>query len=252
MLSLNEIKNSEYKIILCYPRFSEKEFSQRVRELKKLSVRFLKLDGDKQLGKFQISGKGHASIVVRILSTRGTVLALKARRTDSGKPNMFLETKILLKTNKIGIGPKLHGFTKNFILFDFIEGPTLSEWISSKRRNHHTIKNILSEILKQCHSLDNIRIDHGELSRAHKHIIIGKKNKPVIIDFEKSSDSRRVSNVTSICQYLFVKGKLASETEQTIGKIDKNIFLKLLREYREKLDETSFNKILSALNLKMS
>ena len=252
MLSLNEIEDSEYKIILCYPRLSEKEFSQRIRELEKLPVRFFKLDGNKQLGRIQISGKGHASIVVRILSTRGTVLALKARRTDSGKPNMFLESKILLKTNKIGIGPKLHGFTKNFILLDFISGPTLSEWIFSNRSNRHTIKNILFKILKQCRALDNIRIDHGELSRAHKHIIIGKKNKPVIIDFEKSSDSRRVANVTSICQYLFVKGKLASETERTIGKIDKETLLKLLREYKEKLSEESFTKILSAVNLKMS
>ncbi len=251
-LSLGDSENSDLKIILCYPRFVNCQFSSRLQEIETLQVKSFILEGNKKIGNIQVLGKGHASLVVKTISTEGCIYALKIRRVDSGKPDMFHEVRILTKANNIGIGAKIYSFTKNFILLSFIEGLTLSEWITSPdvSSNVNKIKEIFNEILRQCRLLDASGLDHGELSRADKHIIINQDNKPVIIDFEKSSDSRRVSNVTSICQYLFVKGRLASKVEMAVGKIDKNMLLNNLREYKQNPSDENFAKICLTLNLK--
>lgn len=246
---MNDLKDSEFKTVICYPRFSEEEFVKRIQELETLPVRFFRFEGNKKIGNIQILGKGHASLVVKTISAEGYVYALKIRRTDSGKPDMFHEVEMLIKANKLGVGAKLKGFTQNFIVLNFIEGPLLSDWISQHENRRNKLKKIILKILEQCYSLDTGHLDHGELNRAEKHVIIDNDDKPFIIDFEKSSDTRRVSNVTSISQYLFVKGGLASKVERALGTIDKQVLLEKLREYKQSPSDKNFKQILFTLNL---
>ena len=51
--------------------------------------------------------------------------------------------------------------------------------------------------------LDQVGLDHGELSKAPKHLLVDKAEKIFIVDFETASLERRVANVTAVCQYLF-------------------------------------------------
>ena len=60
------------------------------------------------------------------------------------------------------------------------------------------LKKTVKKVLEDCYRLDQLGLDHGELSNISKHVIVGKKT--TLIDFESSSTNRRVSNVTSACQ----------------------------------------------------
>ena len=61
-------------------------------------------------------------------------------------------------------------------------------------------------------------MDHGELSNLSKHVIVGKKT--TIIDFESSSMDRKVSNVTSATQALYI-GSGISKIISRVYKIPK-------------------------------
>jgi putative serine/threonine protein kinase len=97
--------------------------------------------------------------------------------------------------------------------------------------------------------MDKAGLDHGELSRAPKHILVDSEGKPHIIDFGKSSFKRRVSNVTSISQFLFIRGKLARKIKKILGKINRKRLIEALKNYKQKMDDESFKKILLVLGL---
>ena len=75
-----------------------------------------------------------------------------------------------------------------------------------------------------------IGLDHGELSRMPKHVIVGKKI--TIIDFESSSVERRVSNVTSATQAFFI-GSGISKIVKPLCKVrlEKKKIISVLRKY---------------------
>jgi putative serine/threonine protein kinase len=96
--------------------------------------------------------------------------------------------------------------------------------------------------------LDVIGLDHGELSHAPKHIIIDKVGKPFIVDFETASVNRRPSNVTSICQFLFMSG-VAEKLADKIGESDKKLVLEALKRYKGCRNQSNFEGILKSCGL---
>ena len=69
---------------------------------------------------------------------------------------------------------------------------------------------IFRNVFDQCLKLDREGLDHGEINRPDKHIMINNKMEIKILDFESSSINRRVTNVTSIGHFLFIGGPLSS------------------------------------------
>ncbi len=251
LIPIEELEKSEAKNLICYPRFREEEFYRRLEEIKKLKIRFLEFDGKKKVGSFNVLGKGHASIVVKAVGQDSKTYALKIRRVDASKPNLDYEAEILKKVEALNVGIKLYGSTRNLLLLEFIEGENLPEWIDrlKGKNKKKRLKNVLLEILNQCRVMDKAGLDHGELSRAPKHILVDSEGKPHIIDFGKSSFKRRVSNVTSISQFLFIRGKLARKIKKILGKINRKRLIEALKNYKQKMDDESFKKILLVLGL---
>jgi predicted Ser/Thr protein kinase len=58
-------------------------------------------------------------------------------------------------------------------------------------------------LFRQAKKLDAIGLDHGQLGGKGKNILVKKNGKPIIIDFEKASDHRRVHNQTQLEAFLF-------------------------------------------------
>ncbi len=109
------------------------------------------------------------------------------------------------------------------------------------------IRVVIKKVLHDCYKLDRIGLDHGELSRIPKHVIVG--NKITIIDFESSSTERRVSNVTSATQAFFI-GSGISKTVNRICKIPKKEkIISVLREYKQDQSEKSFENLLNILKM---
>ncbi|TBR23619.1 MAG: serine/threonine protein kinase, partial [Candidatus Nitrosotenuis sp.] len=90
-------------------------------------------------------------------------------------------------------------------------------------------------------------LDHGELSNITKHVIVGKSIK--MIDFESSSLERRVSNVTSATQAIFIGSGLAKIVQKIYKIPSRPRIISVLREYKKQPTQQSFDNVLKTLKL---
>jgi putative serine/threonine protein kinase len=195
-------------------------------------------------------GKGYVGIVVVAYTEKGKA-ALKIRRVDADRSGMQREAEMLKRANQVGVGPKLLGVTENFLLMNFIEGTSLPKWIEALkgRGTKARIRRVLREVLEQCWRLDMAGLDHGELSRAPKHVIVADDDMPYIVDFEAASTSRKVSNVTSICQYLFIGSQLAKILTKKLGKVNIKTLIHALKAYKQRQTRENLERVIAACGL---
>ncbi len=247
---LKQLLEKKYGKILCYPRYDLREAEKRLRELKKLGVSALEFDGENKVFDIYVLGKGYVGIVVVAYTNIGKA-AVKIRRVDADRAGMQHEAAMLEKANEVDLGPKLLGVTENFLLMEFIDGTLLPRWIDTLKGpgTKARIRRVLREALEQCWRLDKVGLDHGELSRAPKHIIVGVNERPCIVDFETASINRRVSNVTSICQYLFIGSQLAKTISKKLGKRNVKTLVLALGTYKQKQTRGNFEEVLVACGL---
>tara|TARA_B100000949_G_scaffold235207_1_gene257086 strand:- start:6959 stop:7735 length:777 start_codon:yes stop_codon:yes gene_type:complete len=246
-LRLNsEPPNPILKKILCYPHFTDDIFSERLDELQSLQIDYFELQGPTIIDGIHLLGKGTRGIVVKAYSNNSS-FALKIRRTDSPRLDLINEAKIQNIVNQFGIAPKILNFTKNFISMEFIDGFILNDYIHKFQNNLVSdLRHIIADLLYQCFILDINGIDHGELSNLKKHVII--TDYAHIIDFDSASQTRKVSNLTSSAQYLFIGGPFSSYF-QKIFSIDVNLLKTMLKNYKFNQNYDNFNNILEILDL---
>jgi len=206
--------------------------------------------GEKTAFNIPLLGKGCVGIVVTARMNKKRV-ALKIRRVDADRLGMQHEAEMLRIANKVGVGPGFIGMSENFLLMEFIDGTLLPKWVEKLKGKgtRKLIRQVLRDVLEQCWLLDETGLDHGELSRAPKHIIVGEDDKAHIVDFETASVQRRVSNVTSICQYLFIGSQTAKAIRRKLGKTDQETLRTNLRNYKQNRTRENFNKILHVCKL---
>jgi putative serine/threonine protein kinase len=247
---LKQLLDEKYGKIMCYPRHDLKELRRRIKELKKLGVIAIEFAGDKTAFNVPVLGKGYVGVVVTAITDQGKV-ALKIRRVDADRTGMQYEAEMLRKANSIGVGPHLLDVTENFLLMEFVKGTLLPQWIETLegKETKSRVRKVLRVVLEQCWRLDGTGLDHGELSRAPKHIIIDVNNNPYLIDFETASLHRRVSNVTSICQFLFMRSQVAKTIIKKLGEISQEELIKALKTYKQQRTRENFEKILSVCGL---
>ena len=155
---------------------------------------------------------------------------------------------MLKKANSVRVGPGLLGASKNFLLMQFIDGDLLPKWLK-KRKGKAQVRKVLHEVLEQCWRLDEAGLDHGQLSHAPKHIIIDQKGKAFIVDFETASVNRKSSNVTSMCQFLFIGGVVAEKVAEKLGRKDKKAIINALKNYKNDKTRGNFERTLMACGL---
>jgi putative serine/threonine protein kinase len=246
-ITIENLSEEPYASIICYPKTSKTELKKRLKELQKLGMESLEFSGEKEAFSIPVLGKGCVGIVT-IAYRNGEKAALKIRRVDADRARMQQEAKMLKKANSVHVGPRLLGVSKNFLLMQFIDGDLLPKWMEKRKQKALMVK-ILREVLEQCWRLDIAGLDHGELSHAPKHIIIDKKSKPFIVDFETASLNRKPSNVTSICQFLFISGVVAEKVAEKLGEKDKKAIIEVLRRYKSDRTRENFETVLEACSL---
>lgn len=249
--SLERLREERYGRVLCYPRYDLKELKRRLRELRRLGVKAIEFAGGKRAFDTPVLGKGCVGIVVSAQTEDKGKAALKIRRVDADRAGMQREAEMLRRANTIGVGPRLLGVTENFLLMEFIEGTLLPQWVETLRGKgtRSRIRRVLRGVLEQCWRLDEAGLDHGELSRAPKHLIIDANDDPHIVDFETASTTRRVSNVTSICQYLFLGSQVAKAIKRKLGEISREELINTLRNYKQERTRENLEEVLSVCGL---
>jgi len=246
-IAVERLSEEPYASILCYPKPSKAELKKRLGELQRLGVETLEFSGETQAFNIPVLGKGCVGIVT-IAYTNGEKVALKIRRVDAGRSGMQKEAKMLKKANSVHVGPKLLCVSKDFLLMQFVDGDLFPKWIK-KQRGKTRIRKVLREVLEQCWRLDTAGLDHGELSYAPKHIIIDKSDVPFIVDFETASLNRKPSNVTSICQFLFISGLVAKQMAEKLGEKNEKTIIEALRRYKSDRTRENFEIVLEACGL---
>ena len=247
-VKISKITEPPYSDILVYPKGTRVQTKSRIKELQNLGIESISFQGELKIGTTSVLGKGYVGIVVLGKLGRKKV-AVKIRRSDSPRKNLTKEAQLLQVTNRHSVGPKLIDFSKNFLVMEYLEGEKIGKWISDLKTKLRTsqIKTVIKKVLEDCYKLDMIGLDHGELSRMPKHVIVGKKI--TIIDFESSSMERRVSNVTSATQAFFI-GSGISKTVKHVYKIpEKKKIINVLRGYKQNQSRESFESLLNILKI---
>jgi putative serine/threonine protein kinase len=245
VVSLKVLSERKHCKVLCYPRFEQEELEKRLKELERLGVQALEFTGEKRVFDVPVLGKGCVGIVV-VAYTRFGRAALKIRRVDADRKGMFHEGEMLKRANAIDVGPKLLDISENFLLMELVEGTHFPEWIESlgEIEGQSRVRLVLKDILEQCYRLDEAGLDHGELSNAPKHIIVDADDRSYLVDFETASINRRVSNVTSVCQYLLLGSQIADKVKEKLGKVDEKQLIQELRSYKRERTKENFEKLL--------
>lgn len=248
MENLLDSKNEEsLKFLLTFPLFNQNIFESRKKELLSLDINGIFSSGNLQLNKIFILGKGSVGLVT-LSRYKQKYFALKIRRTDANRPNMYDEVAYQSLANSSGVGPFLVNFSENFILMEYIKGTDILDWYGSRRISKKRKINCTALILKQCYVLDCLNLDHGQLNRLDCHIIISKDDKPTILDFETSSTQRRVRNLTSASQSIFLKGSIYSQLLNSIH-YDRKQIMEKIKAYKTDMTQQRFDNILSMLEI---
>jgi putative serine/threonine protein kinase len=237
------LKMEPYASVLCYPKANEAELQSRLEELRKHGIKAVEFAGETSAFNVPVLGKGFVGIVI-VAHLDGQRAALKIRRVDADRAGLQHEAQMLAKANAVQVGPRLIGVSTNFLIMQLIDGCLLPNWLDANREKEH-VRGVLNEVLEQCWRLDSIRLDHGELSKAPKHIIIDKQRKPFLVDFETASVDRKPANVTSACQFLFTsRGAVAKAVAEVLGEINREEAINALRLYKNERTRENFDRVL--------
>lgn len=246
--SVDELSKEPYLSVICYPNPNVDEALLRIQELKRLGVDALHFEGRTQIGSLNVLGKGCVSIVVKV-SSKDRFYALKLRRLDANRESMLREAKLHSIANSVGVGPTLRASSENFLLMDLVSGVRFTKWMECVRGKGSVqrLRKVLKELLDQCYRLDQLGLDHGELSNLSKHVFVDEG--VTIVDFETASTGRKVKNVTSATQYLFIGGPFSKIVRRMLRVRDIEEVKNALIGYKQMKDEKTYKELLSRLNL---
>lgn len=239
---------SDLAKIISYPNLSTSEFITRIGEIQDLGITDIIFEGNTQIGKVSILGKGSVSIVLKV-RIKNKTYALKIRRMDANRRTMLREASVHQMVNTFGIGPKLFKFSENLIIMEFIDGLNIIDWIRQQCLDKYRVLNIVTNILKQCFILDMANINHGELSNLNYHIIVSYSDSVSIIDFESTSlNKKKSNNVTSASQSLFISGMISYYINNILNLLSKDSIIEKLRAYKRDQNVTNFDSLIQTLS----
>jgi len=248
IIPLDGILQSKAALLICYPRFDAEEAERRLRELQLLGVEALELRGRHKVGDVPVLGKGNVGVVVAG-RLKGVSAALKIRRVDADRESFTAESENLRKANRVSVGPRLLGATDNFLLMELIEGDYLIEWVDELQPSDDgRLLGVLRLLFDKARRLDLVGLDHGELSRAYRHVIVAG-DEPRIIDFESASTGRRVANVTSISNYIYFNRRMKGKIGEILPVPEPGVLIEALRHYKRSPTDGNYNHLLSVCGL---
>jgi putative serine/threonine protein kinase len=243
-----DIRSPKLVPLITYPHYSECEYKDRIIEMESLRITSIILGGGGNtiVNNTHVAGKGCVGIVVKAKSG-SKVCALKIRRTDADRKTMDNEARFLKMANSAGVGPILEGQTKNLIAMEYVSGQSIIDWVvGNNKATKSKMRTVATDVLEQCFSLDEAGLDHGELSRLVRHVIIS--DRPYIIDFESASTTRKTCNVTAAAQSIFLYGIVANKVKKILGNTDREkTIIHALRTYKHFHTRANFDAVLDSL-----
>jgi len=220
---------------LCFPK-GECELGEVLEER---GVEWVYNFGPRDLMGFKVLGAGFRGVVF-LAEWKGRKVALKVRRTDV---NVDMTREAELQRYAWPIAPKVFDYDRDFIIMEYVPLPSIENVLDAL--DVEELREVVLKVLSAGRELDKKGIDHGELTRPWKHVLVGDEVK--IIDYGSASKARRPSNVTSLVSGLLLKpSPPASLISEKLG-INKTLLLEAVRKYKRRMDEESFQNLVSLI-----
>ncbi|MBW2984942.1 methyltransferase [Candidatus Woesearchaeota archaeon] len=182
--------------------------------------------------------KGHRGILFTA-DYKGKKAVIKSKLPESKAVGRIEnEGKWLKILNKHKIGPKLFFSEKDYFVYEYIPGLFILDHF--KKSNRKIIIKIIKGIFDQMFALDKLKVDKEEMHHPFKHVIITKKNKPVLVDFERCHKTLKPKNVTQFCQCVISMSRLLIDKKI---KINRERIIRLAKEYKKNQNKENLNKI---------
>jgi putative serine/threonine protein kinase len=243
-IPINEAKDTPVGSFLCWPVYDGNVFDTRLAHLRDLGVESIALGGPHTVMTKPILGKGHAGVVIRAMYS-GFEVALKCMRTDVNR-TMEYEARILGRVNEVGLGPKLFGFSEDFLVMEKIEGLYFGDWTKENMDNPGLIRDYVLRVMDIAYRLDMAGVDHGELTKIRRHYIVTGDG-PRVIDFDSGSLGRVPQNLTATVQSLFMQTTFARTLGEVYPMPDREELIAVLRRYKENQGEESYRALLDVV-----
>ncbi len=250
----NSIEIKVLSCILSYPTGDLRITVRRLEKLIEIGLDKILFTGKTKVCGVNILGKGTNSLVLKCLY-RNCHAAIKILRIDADRSTLRLEASILNKLSPYRIAPNLYKADNWFLIEEFIDGIPIIEFAEMlEKEDAENIRRVISNIICKAILLDLLGIDHGELTRPNKHVIISPEYEVYFIDFESASMVRRPKNLTSIMQYLFNNPLWRHYLIKFTGIDSKEKLIDLLRAYKVSKDpKLIYNKLgIECINLQES
>ncbi len=196
---------------------------------------------DLGIKKIKIFDKGKRGIIYTG-DYKNKKVAIKIRNPKSEAKNKIQnEAKFLKILNKYEIGPELLLSDKDYIVYKFVNGNFIIDFI--KKFSKSKIKDVIYDILEQCYIMDKLKINKLEMHHPLKHILIDKK--PVLIDFERAYYTEKPKNVSQFCQFLINSKNLLEKKNLDLNE---NL-IDVVRNYKSKTSKFAFLSLKNSIFL---
>lgn len=220
--------------------------SDILKKLEKLKIKNKKIKNPK------LFAKGKRGYIIKADLNKKKI-AIKIKRQESKAENTIEnESRILKIVNKHKIGPGFIIRKKEFLIYNFVEGDFIFDFIEKESKENILI--VLRKLFQQMYKLDSIGLNKFEMHHPHKHIIIQNKIikekkylNPVLIDFERARFTDDPKNLTQFCDFL-----IGEDTKKIIQKkninIEKNKIIELAKKYKHQRTKENFKAIINYIN----
>ncbi len=224
------------------------EKSPLLRELEKKGIEDIHYFTHGKRGNIYTGIIDQSKFIKKYLPRRKNILkvAIKAQRSESKAVEPIQnEAKWLQLVNVQGIGPWYLFQGKNYVVYQFVEGDYIADWIAQ-----HTKKEIIvlfKNLLAQCFILDTMKVTKEELHHPFKHILVTSLNQPVLLDFERCHTTPQPQNVTQLVEFIC---RLREELQKKGIKANSNELRNLAKEYKEQYYKIIIEQIIASLKIR--
>jgi len=179
------------------------------------------------------------------LGSKKIKVAIKVKREDSEvMGNIANEAKWLLRLNKEGIGSRFLFAGEHYLVYEFVEGEEIIDFIESSELN--AINTVILDVLRQCYTMDLLHVNKEEMHHPVKHILVNKLGKAVMIDFERCKETLQPQNVTQFVEFLC---RIKDVLEKKGLRIDVEGLRNLAKRYKESYTKENFEAVVEGLGL---
>ena len=102
--------------------------------------------------------------------------------------------------------------------------------------------------MEQMFIMDKLKINKEEMSHPQKHIIINKKNNPILIDFERSRYTIKPSNVTQFTDFLMSK-EVSTILKNNNIKVNNKKIINAAKIYKKQKNKNNFNTLKNSIGI---